>query len=218
MLIFVYCQNNQIMKKILFSTLILFFFSFSLVAQHLEITPFGGYVFPVTWNAPNGGIYFNGNAQYGGMINIGVSRVVDVDLIYNRIDTKANAYLSGYADNDFSLSINYMMVGATKNFRVNQMVSPFFGMNLGACLMSPKESSYSAYWFFAVGAQGGVKFYFSKVIGLRLQAQMYVPIQGGGFYFYGTPYGGGTTVYVSSTMVDFGFTGGLIFRIGEIMY
>lgn len=204
------------MKKLVL--LLSFFVSglMTLQAQHVEITPYGGYVFPVTWYAGNGDLYFNGNAQYGGMLNIGVSRVFDVDLIYNRIDTKANVYLPGYLSDDFSLSINYFMVGGTKNFRVNDMVSPFLGFNMGACLMAPKESTYNDYWFFACGALGGVKLYFSKVIGIRLQAQMYVPIQGGGFYFYYTPYGGGSNVYVSSTMVDFGFTGGLIFRIGEI--
>jgi len=204
------------MKKSLFFGLALILAPAILRAQHLEITPFGGYVFPVTWNASSGSIYFQGNAQYGGMINIGVSRVIDVDLIYNRIDTKANPSILGYPTNEIPLSINYMMVGFTKNFRVNNVVSPFLGLNLGACLLYPKSSEYYSYWFFAAGIDGGVKLYFSKYIGLRLQAQLMMPVQGQGFYFYYGTGGGGSGVTFSAPLVDFGFTSGLIFRIGHI--
>jgi len=185
-------------------------------AQHVEITPFGGYVFPVTWNASNGSIYFHGNAQYGGMVNIGVSRAVDIDVIYNRIDTKADPAIVGVTFDQIPLSINYFMVGFTKNFRVSDVVSPFIGLNMGACLLAPKSSEYYDYWFFAWGLQGGVKVYFSKYVGLRLQAQMMMPVQGQSFYFYYGTAGGGTGYTFSSPLVDFGFTGGLIFRIGHI--
>lgn len=40
---------------------------------------------------------------------------------------------------DVPLSINYMQLGFTKNFRVNPTVSPFVGLNMGACLFYPKE-------------------------------------------------------------------------------
>jgi len=39
--------------------------------------------------------------------------------------------------------------------------------------------------------------------------------QSGGFSFYYGTGGGGSTVYLNSTLFDFGFTGGLIFRIGR---
>lgn len=197
----------------------LFFIQMVLLAQTVEITPFGGYVFPATMNADGGDVRFNGNGQYGAMINIGVSRVMDVDLIYNRSDTKAdvNSYYS-LAGNAWQvpISINYMHVGFTKNFRVNPLVSPFVGFNLGTCLFYPKEK-YQEEWFFSMGLNGGAKIYFSKRVGLRIQAQAFMPIQGSGFsMFVGTGgSGGGVSVY--STMVQFGFTGGLIFRLGNIV-
>jgi len=48
-----------------------------------------------------------------------------------------------------------------------------------------------------------------------LQAQIYVPMQAAGytFYFGGGGYSSGVSVY--STMIQFGFTGGLIFRFGH---
>jgi hypothetical protein len=192
-------------------------------AQTVEITPFGGYVFPGTLNAEGGEVRFLGNAQYGGMISIGVSRVMDIDLIYNRIDTKAeiNVYnwSNSYSYDEVPVSINYMMVGFTKNFRVNPVVSPFVGMSLGATLFYPKEQDdtyYEESWFFAAGLNGGAKVYFSKRVGIRLQAQMLVPIQGSGFYMFAGSGGSGGGVSVYSTLVQFGFTGGLVFRLGKV--
>ncbi len=194
-----------------------------LKSQGVEVTPFGGYVFPGTMHADGGDVYFRGNGQYGGMISIGVSRVMDVDLIYNRSDTKADiniySWNNSYNYDVVPVSINYMMVGFTKNFRINPIVSPFIGMSLGACLFYPKDNSdrtYQEAWFFSMGLSGGAKIYFSKRVGLRIQAQALAPIQGSGFSMFvgsGGPSGG---VSVYSTLVQFGFTGGLIFRLGQI--
>jgi hypothetical protein len=206
-------------KKILFFSALLYL-PFMMFAQTVEVTPFGGYVFGGTLNGDYGEVHIDDNAQYGGMISIAVSRVMDLDLIYNRSDTKAqvNYYnYGGYVQPslEIPLSINYIQIGATKNFRVSPVVSPFIGLNLGACDFAPKED-YSDAWFFSVGFNAGAKIYFAKRIGLRLQAQGYIPVQGTAFsMFVGT---GGTSAGVSvySTLVQFGFTGGLIFRLGKV--
>jgi len=208
-------QIIKAMKKNLFIFILLVASQIVAYSQTVEITPFGGYVFPARWNTTNGSLRFNGNAQYGGMISVGISPSMDVDLIYNRIDTKGVPEIAGYSGDEIPLSQNYFMVGATKNFRINSTVSPFVGFNLGAAYFAPKTTEYYSYWFFAMGVDGGVKVYFNKYFGLRLQAQMLIPIQGGGFTFYYGTGGGGSSVYVTSTLVDFGFTGGLIFRLGK---
>ena len=181
----------------------------------VEVTPFGGYVFASRMSGADVYVRFLDNAQYGGMMSIAVSRVFDVDLIYNRIDTRAQVNLYNYPYEEDKLSINYMNIGFTKNFRVNPTVSPFVGFSMGACLMAPKSGNSYDYWFFDLGLSGGAKIYFAKHFGLRLQAQMYVPMQAAGytFYFGGGGYSSGVSVY--STMIQFGFTGGLIFRFGH---
>ena len=204
------------MKKLYFTIIMLVCSSSLIQAQSIEITPFGGYVFPVTWSGYDGSIYFNGNAQYGGIFTVATSRAVDVEFMYNRIDTRADVSSSyNFYYNEFDVSQNYYMIGGTKNFRVNEMISPYLGLKLGGVYMVPKETDFYSYWFFAMGFDGGVKVYLNKIIGLRFQAQMLMPIQGGGLSFYYGTGGGGSSAYVSSTMIDFGFTGGLIFRIGK---
>jgi hypothetical protein len=204
------------MKKIVLFLLMLFSSQMIVQAQHVEITPFGGYVFPARWYSSNGSLYFNGNGQYGGQFAVGISRVVDIDFIYNRIDTRATPEVGAYSGDEISLSENFYMVGVTKNFRVSNLLSPYVGMHLGGVYMAPKSSEYYSYWFFAWQVDGGVKIYFSKYVGLNLKAQLMMPIQGGGFTFYYGSGGGGSGVYLTSPLLDFGFTGGLIFRIGQI--
>lgn len=187
-----------------------------LQSQTVEISPFGGFVFASRMTGSEGYAYFPGNAQYGGMVSVGVSRVFDFDFLYNRIDTKAQMNFYNYPYEETALSINYMNIGFTKNFRVNPTVSPFVGFNIGACLMAPKTGQYADYWFFSMGLNGGAKIYFSKVFGIRLQAQALVPIQASGFSFMVGTGGSSGGISVYSTMVQFGFTGGLIFRLGRV--
>ena len=206
------------MKKILCILLAAIAMPFVLNAQRtVEITPFGGYVFPGTMQANGGDVRFIGNGQYGGTVGIAISRSVDIDLIYNRSDTKAQVDIIGMKYEEVPISINYMHVGFTKNFRINKVVSPFVSYNLGACLFYPKTNDYYEVWFFSMGLDAGAKFYLSKHFGIRLQAQALMPIQGSGFsMFVGTGgASGGVSVY--STLVQFGFTGGLIFRLGNVL-
>lgn len=207
------------MKKIYFLALLIGL-PFLMHAQSVEVTPFGGYVFGGTLNGDYGEVYINDNAQYGGMISFAISRVMDIDLIYNRSDTKAQIdYYNnvGYIKPslEIPLSINYIQVGFTKNFRVNPTVSPFIGFNIGACDFAPKED-YADAWFFSVGMNAGAKIYFAKRIGLRLQAQGYVPVQGTAFTMFVGTGGSSAGVSVYSTLFQFGFTGGLIFRLGKV--
>ena len=204
------------MNKIFLLILMLFAGQVMVRSQNIEITPFGGYVFPARWHAANGSLYFNGNALYGGMISLDVSRVTEVNFSYHRIDTKVLPDVIGYSFREVPVSQNYYMIGFTKNFRISQSASPFVRLNLGGLYLVPKSSDYYSYWFFAMGLDAGVKLYFSKRVGLLLQAELMMPIQGGGFSFYYGTGGGGTNAYVNATLVDFGVTGGFIFRLGRI--
>jgi hypothetical protein len=203
------------MKKLFTISILMILMHFSTFGQTVEITPFGGYVFATHWSGPNGTLRFDDAAMYGGSLSVGVNPVSNVSFTYTRIDTKARPDYSGYSFNQVALSQNYYMLGFTRNFPVNEHVSPFASINLGGVYFAPKETGYYNYWFFAMGADAGAKIYFNDVIGIRLQAQLMFPVQYGGFSFYFGTGGSGTSVNVSSTMVDFGFTGGLIFRLGK---
>lgn len=203
------------MRKSLLLFMLLISSAIAVNAQRVELTGFGGYVFASRLEATEGYVRFRDNAWYGGQLSIAVSRVMDIDLLYNRSDTWAEASSIYDYYEEIPLSINYMMLGFTKNFRVNPTVSPYMGFDIGACVMAPKED-YMDSWFLAMGLNAGAKIYLGNRFGIKIQAQALAPIQGAGFtMFVGTGgSGGGVSVY--STMVQFGFTGGLIFRLGPV--
>lgn len=205
------------MKKRLLILAIAVSLPFIINAQKVELTPYGGYVFGGTMNGDYGEVHFNDAAQWGVMLSIAVNKAFDFDLMYNRQVTDAeiyyfDPYYSISYDGSVPLSINYMHVGFTKNFRVNPKVSPFLGFNLGTALFSPEE--YSDAWYFSMGFNAGAKIYFGKTIGMKIQAQGLMPIQGAGGAVYMGSGGvsGGLGLY--STLFQFGFTGGLILRLG----
>ena len=207
------------MKKTILILSTLICLPFIMFAQRVEVTPFGGYVFAGNMQGDYGDVHIYDNAQYGGIISIAISRVMDVDLLYNRSDTRASINYFDPVNNlsylEVPLSINYMHIGFTKNFRVNPTVSPFIGLNLGTCLFAPK-ANYSDQWFFSVGLNAGAKIYFGKRFCFCLQAQGLMPVQGTAFSLFVGSGGASGGVSVYSTLFQFGFTGGLIFRLGKI--
>ena len=203
------------MKKIYVGILFLLLFPFGSYAQTVEISGFGGYMFASRMNGSGGYLRFHDNALYGGQLSVGVSRVMDIDLIYTRTDTRAESYFAYWDYESVPLSVNYIMGGFTKNFRVNPTVVPFFGMSLGACVMAPKEK-YEDVWFFAAGMTGGAKLFVGKRFGFRVQGQLLMPVQGSGFTMFvgsGGPSGG---ISLYGSMLQFGISGGVILRLGNV--
>lgn len=203
------------MKRFFFLSFCLLLLPAMIFAQQIEITLNGGYFFPAKMKGSGGYVRFKGNAQYGGMLSIAINSAIDIDLIYTRIDTKTEVRYYNWPYEEVPLSINYILCGFTKNFRVNPVVSPFTGLNLGASLMSPKRD-YEDIWFFTLGLKAGVKIYAGDRIGFRLQGDLLVPIQGSGFSFMVGTGGAGGGVSLYGTMIQFGISGGLILRLGKI--
>lgn len=203
------------MKKLTLMVFILFLGINTFAQRNIEITPFAGYMFPGTISSEYGDVRFNGNAQYGGMLSF-VTRFADIDLLYSREDTKADFQDLYYADynrlGDLPISINYFQIGSTKHFRATDRVAPFIGANIGGCWMDPKKT-FDDIWKFSVGAHLGTKVYLTDRIGLRLQLQALVPIQGAGFVFSIGTGGAGGGVEFSSTLVQIGLNAGLIIRL-----
>ncbi len=206
------------MKKYIITALILCSSILVGFAQRkTEITPFVGYMFGSNVQTGYGKLHFDDNVQYGAILSF-ATRFVDLDLLYSRQDTKANFNnFYGYPDyygtlDDLSLSFNYFQIGATKHIHMNGNVAPFIGANIGACLISP-ENLFDDVWRFSVGAHLGAKVYLTNRVGLRLQAQMLVPIQSAGLVFSVGTGGAGAGIDFESTLLQFGLNAGLIIRL-----
>lgn len=179
----------------------------------MSLTIFGGYTFQDRVDFSNAYGYVRANAHYGGSLEFFFNRMRALELVYQRMDTKAPAY-SGYTGLQLNpesdkAALNYIMIGGVNYIPVSPIVKPYGGLDLGVCVLTNKED-YTATKF-AVGGKIGVKIQAAQHVGIKLQAQLLSVVQGvGGGFYVGT---GGATYGVStySTLLQFGFTGGLAF-------
>lgn len=205
------------MKKLFLSfSVVVLLLQGNLVAQRNEICLFGGYTFPVRASIYQGSAYVVGSANYGLMVDIGLPLLYDFEVMYKRMDTRVTLRTTSTPYDNLPVSINYLQFGGLKAFDVGpDAVRPFVGLNLGLAAFAPKRDYYDV-WFFSVGASLGSKFYVNDFLGFRVQASLDMPIQGVGADFIIGPGGSGGGLDLYTTIVQFQFNGGLLFRFGGI--
>lgn len=205
------------MKKLL-SVLSISFFSLSQVfAQGIEITPITGYTFQAGFNTSNGRAFLRDGQNWGGSIGYTLENDLEVELAYNYLGTSAVARsVNLQTDINTAAQVHYATIGVNKLFPTSDKVTLFTGVKLGTGTLAFPESNIGNITKFTTGFQGGVKIFPSDKVGIRLQANLMMPIVGAGASLWWSP-GGGTSVGVTgwSPIVQFGFTGGLIFRLGD---
>jgi opacity protein-like surface antigen len=204
------------MKKTLLLIFVLFSVQFTdCFSQSIEINPFGGYVFPTRFNMSHGYARIVGNANYGANVSLNLKRNFNIEVGYNRQDTKVELNSSQVPYQVLPISMNYWTFCSYKDFQVTDVFDPYIGLGVGGLLIYPKQD-YNSFWLFNISAKGGVKIFMNKRVGVKLEACLQMPIEGMGLNFYFSPGGGsGTGVDFNSTTVQFGFNGGLVFRLGR---
>jgi hypothetical protein len=205
------------MKKYLLLPLILLVMIFDMKAQSIEITPFTGYTFDHSFPIVGGRARLGGGQTFGGMLNIPMSEFLEVELLYSYQNGTSNARSTAIQNTVItSTNANYAMIGANRLFPLSSQMALFSGLKAGAAILGFPEGDFNSISRFAVGLNGGMKYFVSDNIGIRVQANLMMPINNVGANLWWSP-GAGTQVGVSgwSSVVQFGFTGGLIFRIAN---
>jgi hypothetical protein len=190
----------------------------------IEIQVFGGYTFSskmdvIEQSTPNNlhSANFGGNVHYGLEIGLGISKSMDLFISYQRMGELVNVNTPRQEKvGSVTINSNYMLAGTNYNFRINKLISPYIGVSLGSLNMVPSDSFYIDFWYFIVGAQGGVKFYFSKRIGLNIRAEVLYQVHPTRAPFlYSDDIYHNTPVSAMSNMIQVGVSGGFIIRLGN---
>lgn len=205
------------MKKLLFALSISFISLSQVIAQGIEITPITGYTFQAGFNTSNGRAFLRDGQNWGGSIGYTLESNIEVELAYNYLGTRAVARsVNLQTDINTPAQVHYATIGANKLFPTSDKLTFFTGFKLGTGTLAFPESNTGNITKFITGFQGGLKIFPSDKVGIRLQANLMMPIVGAGASLWWSP-GGGSAVGVTgwSPIVQFGFTGGLIFRLGE---
>ena len=199
-------------------------------SQELRVNTYAGYVFDDKVDS-----YYSSTSYYEGKILGGFRWGAGIEyqlpnttkafeLQYLRQDTTAPVtYLdSGFGadvkNTTFDLSTNWIMLNGTNYFPVSEVAEPYFGFGIGMAIFdtyNPDNKNENGATKFAWALRGGSNFWFSEKVGLKVQASLMSAVQGaGGGLYFGTG-GAGAGVSTYSTMYQFGFDGGLVFRFPQ---
>jgi hypothetical protein len=192
--------------------------SVSSFAQKIWLTPFGGYTFDDRVNLNNGqAAKVIGGAHYGASLEFNPNEYVGIELLYQRQDTKG--YYDAYINNSSNrynadLAVQYIMLGVLHHRPFNEKLEGYGGLNLGMGLADNKSNGEN-YTKFAWGLKAGLGIKATPKVIIRLQAQLMSMVQGAGGGLYVGTGGGGAGVSTYSSILQFGFTGGLCFGLGH---
>lgn len=181
------------------------------LAQGVKLTAFGGYTIQDKVYGYYGDGIIGDGGHFGVNLSYEKSSNLAVDLLYSYQSTtfKITDYYSGINPkvSNTSGSVSYLMLGSKHSPDFNAKVSPYGGVLVGAAIFNSSVTSES--WKFAVGLRLGAVYHVNEKIGIMIQSQLMMPVQGVGIYFGTGGAGAGTT----TSATQLGFTGGLEFKI-----
>jgi len=191
--------------------------------SQIEITPYGGYFYSTNINFYQGQLKIYDGAAYGGHIAIHTTETNSIEFTYvgNKTTARWRPY-SGYYDypsQEFGISSSYFLIGTIQDVPLNGNVTGFGSIKAGAGYFNALENSIADAWRFAVSFGLGAKVFFSDRIGLRMQANMHLPLYFNGVGAYcGVGTGGsncGLSMNSTSAVLQGDISVGLIFKLGN---
>ena len=200
-------------NKITLSVLFLFIAVFT-YAQKIEITPQYGYQIGAKYSYYGGYIKLTDSDQYGITVGAPISDDVQLEFMWTQQNTavRIKDILLGFPrETDITdITVNHYQIGATHTFGYSDVI-PFFGLSAGWTTFNPDDKQYNSNTKFELGISGGLKYFFTNNLGIRLQTQLLMPIDWGGVYIGG----GGSGVSAGGTILQLNFSGGFIFAFGK---
>jgi hypothetical protein len=182
-----------------------------LLAQKVEITPFGGYQMGGSFEVLEGKLRIRDNWNFGVILDFTLMPGFQIELIYSHQDSELRLkqpllepiYL-------FDAAVEYFHIGALRELKGGK-VRPFATGTIGFTHFNPKPAGLSSEWRFSGNIGLGVKVLPSERIGLRLQGRLMLPFISEGAGFFVGP-GGGYVTVSGEILVQWDVSAGLILR------
>jgi hypothetical protein len=219
---------SAIIQKLsfLFATILIIATSTGTLKAQVELTPMAGYSLADKFDTYNGSAKISDNFLWGINLAFNMGYGKQIELSYERQDGNIAGQvwrpeLGGYTQESIDVVMDYILAGFVYNREIPGSVAvPFGGLSLGTAIATGQNNGYegNSLWLFDVQVKLGVKIFPSDKIGIRLQTQLHMPMQGsGGGLSCGVGTGGsgcGVSMGGYTTITQLGFSGGLIFRLG----
>lgn len=143
------------------------------LAADYEITPILGYTLGGEFEDSVTGTTLNvdDNPNYGIILDINTTPDAQIELYYSIQPTQLKADSGLFVGNpQFDLDIHYIHLGGTYGVGTEK-VKPYVVATVGATYMDPKGAGYDSDTRFSMSLGGGVKYFLTDHIGLRLEAR-----------------------------------------------
>jgi hypothetical protein len=202
------------MKKALITSVILFIAAAG-YSQHLSFNAYGGYTFGDRINFGGGNAYVNPSGMFGASLE-GVNaqgRALEILYQYQSTKTPVTYYSPSQVYNPTTV-VSYLLLNFEQYLLNNPKIQPYGGIGLGATFYKSDAPGVNSFTGFAWDLKAGVKLKASDVVGIKIGAQLLGSAHASGTAFYVPPYGGVYPYTTYSTILQFGFTGGLVFDFG----
>lgn len=198
------------MKKTIVLSVALFFIVAAGYSQHLSVNAFGGYTFRDKINYSNAYTYINAGGMWGASIEGVNAQGTGLEILYQyqSTGTPTTVYIPSQTFNSNTV-VSYLLLNFEQYYTNNPKIQPYGGLGLGAAFYKSDYQGSTSATKFAWDIKAGVKFKMSSSVGLKIGAQLLSSSQATGTAFY---YGYVYTTY--ATILQFGFTGGLVFDFG----
>jgi opacity protein-like surface antigen len=205
------------MKKLIVTSVVLFI-ALAGFSQHLSVNAFGGYTFRDKINFGGAYAYINGGGMWGASVEGVNQQGTALELLYQYQSTAVPVYSYPQGNSltaNPSTVVSYLLLNFEQYLLNNPKIQPYGGIGLGAAFYKGSSDNTSSGTKFAWDLKAGIKFKASSSVGIKIGAQLLGSAQATGTAFY-VP-GPGFPVYpytTYATILQFGFTGGLVFDFG----
>jgi hypothetical protein len=182
----------------------------------IELTPVYGYSLNGHINLYRAKFTMDNSDHFGGILSVEVMPQLLGEFSYTRAKTTSRFedFVSGERTN-YDMAIDYFQLGVVKELKDGAVV-PFGMASLGITWFNMTTHGVSDHVSFSAALGGGLKFFLSDRIGIRLQGRLLLPMYfSGGGLFVGIGSGGtssGVSLSTGVLTVQGDFSGGLIFR------
>lgn len=185
--------------------------------MQISLSPYYGYNFDETFDIDNGSVFMEGSGLYGISLGAETSPWSEFELTWQHQLTNSVGYLYQLRGNNWQnytiydkLALDYFTLGCNGMKEVHERITLYGGLAAGVVVFTPQTLDIRAATRFAVTLKAGVRLKLTDNLAIRLQPQLYMPIQSvGADVFIGS---NGPDVGISgySTITQFGGIGSLM--------
>ena len=143
------------------------------VAQNFELTPFVGYRFGGDFqdSVTGGGLDIDDSESYGIVLGMNMSPETQVEFLYSHQATKIKPTGLFSPTSLTDLNIDYYHLGGSYIWNPKRKMRPFIQASIGVAHFNPDRAGLGSETRFSFGIGGGVKYFLTKHIGLRLDGR-----------------------------------------------